>query len=178
MAQAISYPGHYLSSTRSLLGFAWVITCAQGGGANMQEPSGDTACCYCRLKICIGAWRRKWASVFRRSPFAQRRAGTCKQISGRAGWWEDGPGSKCCRQVFTPVQRGHNLLPTSEGANMQSHLTTPVVQLALCWRHKKGLMLGWRQVAQWLEEKRMNEEERNEAAAAKLESSRDKAQNT
>ena len=31
LAQAISYPGHYLSSTRSLLGFTWVIICAQGG---------------------------------------------------------------------------------------------------------------------------------------------------
>ena len=83
--------------------------------------------CYCRLNI--GWWRNGPQSL--RGHYlpatdkgAKNASYGAKLFCGKVGL----DGSKCSRQVFTSLQRGHNLLTTSEGANMQTRPTTPVVQ--------------------------------------------------
>ena len=127
--------GHFLS--RSLLLLHQVITWlhlghylrARGKASRRQHARAIRRH---RLLLQTDSWmhggeNRPWS--FRGHYLPAKDEGANKQRN-LVFLWEDGPASKCWGRVFTPVQRGHNLLPTSKGGNMQSQLTT--IQLALC----------------------------------------------
>ena len=140
LAKAISYPGHYLASTTSLLGFTWVIICEEGGlgkvATRKSHPETEHSTTSETEHWVDGAWWRKRALVITRSPVACKRGGQANMqaihpaelFGGKLGLPD--PNAAAGGLHSSWKREGIICRATSEGANMQSHPTTPITNNA------------------------------------------------